>query len=182
MNSSCGNPKFTRRLNGSHVDSRTSRSGGLAVGSRGHLRTTVDVDILITEQGLRRFRERCLGHGYLEKFAGSKGVRDVETGVPIDFLVAGEYPGDGLPKSVSFPDPSSVPSGQEPYRVLDLRTLIELKLASGLSAPDRLIDLADVLALIRANRLGQDFAADLDASVREKYEELWRAAQRPADY
>jgi len=60
-----------------------------------------------------------------------------------------------------------------------VRTLIELKLASGMSAVDRLQDLADVLALIRANDLAESFGEALDASVRDKYRELWIAAQRP---
>jgi hypothetical protein len=65
-------------------------------------------------------------------------------------------------------------------RVLDLRTLIELKLASGISAPDRLQDLADVMALVRANRLPVAFAANLDPSVRDKFTELWHAANTPS--
>jgi hypothetical protein len=157
-------------------------AGGLAVGLRGHLRVTVDVDILITAEGLTRFKECWLGRGYVEKFSGSKGLRDTETGVPIDFLIAGEFPGDGRPKPISFPDPASIPEVDAPYRFLDLRTLIELKLASGLSAPDRLVDLADVLALIRANGLPEAFSSSLDPSVREKYLELWRAAQVSSDY
>jgi hypothetical protein len=154
-------------------------AGGLAVGVRGHLRLTVDVDILITANGLAQFKADWLGHGYVEKLAGARGVRDAETGVPIDFLVAGEFPGDGLPKPVRFPDPATVPQSGGPYRVLDLRTLIELKLASGISTPDRLQDLADVLALIRANGLTASFADALDESVRPKYRELWTAAQQP---
>jgi len=157
-------------------------AGGLAVGLRGHLRVTVDVDILITNEGLKRFKDLWLGRGYVEKFPGSKGLRDTETGVPIDFLIAGEFPGDGRPKPVRFPDPASIPQVDAPYRLLDLRTLVELKLASGLSAPDRLVDLADVLALIRANGLPEAFADTLDPYVRQKYLELWRAAQSSSDY
>jgi len=157
-------------------------AGGLAVGLRGHLRLTVDVDILITAEALARFKESWLGRGYVEKFPGSRGVRDTESGVAIDFLVTGHYPGDGRPKPVSFPDPASIPRRDAPYRVLDLRTLIELKLASGMSAADRLLDLADVLSLIRANALSEEFSQSLDSSVREKYLELWRAAQLPSDF
>lgn len=152
-------------------------AGGLAVGVRGHVRVTVDVDLLITADGLAQFKARWLGRGYVEQFPGSRGVRDMQTNVPIDFMIAGEFPGDGRPKSVQFPDPASIPRSEGPYRVLDLRTLIELKLASGLSAPDRLQDLADVLALVRANDLPASFGDVLDPSVREKYEELWQAAQ-----
>lgn len=157
-------------------------AGGLAVGLRGHLRVTVDVDLLITAEGLERFKKRWLGRGYVEKFQGSRGVKDADTGVGVDFLIAGQYPGDGRPKPVCFPPPASIPRAEEPYRILDLRTLIELKLASGQSAPDRLVDLADVVALIRANRLSEDYADSLDASVREKYVELWHAAQIRSDY
>ncbi len=95
--------------------------------------------------------------------------------------VTGEFPGDGRPKSIRFPDPRWVPKADGPYRVLDLRTLIELKLAAGLSAPDRLQDLADVLSLVRANSLSESFADSLDPSVGEKYRELWTAAQNPSD-
>jgi hypothetical protein len=63
--------------------------------------------------------------------------------------------------------------------LLPLPTLIELKLASGMSAPHRLKDLADVIELVRALSLAKDLGSSLDASVRGKYEELWDAAQTP---
>jgi hypothetical protein len=154
-------------------------AGALAVGARGHLRLTVDVDLVVTDDGLRRFLEHRLGRGYVEKFPGSHSVRDVETGVHIDFLRAGDYPGDGRPKAVRFPDPAQVPPDASGLRILDLRTLIELKLASGITAPDRLQDLADVVALVRANQLTADFGASLDPLVRDKFAELWQAAQSP---
>jgi hypothetical protein len=37
------------------------------------------------------------------------------------------------------------------------------------------------VALVRANALGADFDAQLDASVRGKYAELWRVAQTRRD-
>jgi hypothetical protein len=167
--------RLARRLSDLDVD--FALAGGLAVGVRGHLRVTVDVDILTTKEGLTRFKDRWLGRGYVEKFAGSKGLRDAETGVSIDFLLTGEYPGDGNPKPVQFPHPTSILREADGYRVLDLRTLLELKLASGLSAPDRLQDFADVIALIRANSLGEEYSATLSEYVRDKYSELWKAAQ-----
>ncbi len=171
--------QLARRLRELDID--FALAGGLAVGVRGHLRVTVDVDILTTKEGLSRFKDHWLGRGYVEKFSGSKGVKDVETGVSIDFLLAGEYPGDGKPKPVQFPDPASIPREEEGHAVLDLRTLVELKLASGLSAPDRLQDFADVIALIRVNALGQDYAAALSDYVRDKYVELWKAAQTKSE-
>lgn len=154
-------------------------AGGLAVGVRGHLRLTVDVAILIAADGLALFKARWLGRGHAERMPGGRGVRDTETGVSVDFLIAGEFPGDGRPKPVRFPNPALLPRSETSPRVLDLRTLIELKLASGMSSPDRLQDLADVLSLVRANRLAESFADTLDDSVREKFRELWNAAQHP---
>jgi len=172
--------RLARRLEELHIE--FALAGGLAVGVRGHLRLTVDIDILITAAGLARFKEVWLGRGYVEKFAGSRGVKDAETGVSVDFLVSGGFPGDGRPKPVRFPDPASIPLGDEPYRVVDLRTLIELKLASGMSSPDRLVDLADVISLVRANGLSREFADSLDPSVQEKFRELWLAAQTKSEY
>jgi hypothetical protein len=60
---------------------------------------------------------------------------------------------------------------------LPLPRLVELKLASGTSAPHRLKDLADVLELVRASELPRTLADELDASVRAKFLELWDAAQ-----
>jgi hypothetical protein len=62
-------------------------------------------------------------------------------------------------------------------RVIALDRLIELKLASGLSAPHRLRDLADVQDLIVRLDLPLSLAETLDASVRAKYAELWKQAQ-----
>lgn len=46
-----------------------------------------------------------------------------------------------------------------------------------MSAPHRLKDLADVLETIRATGCPRSLGEALDASVREKYFELWQAAQ-----
>jgi hypothetical protein len=54
---------------------------------------------------------------------------------------------------------------------------VELKLASGMSAPHRLKDLADVLELVRVATLPVDLADQLNPYVRDKYRELWQAAQ-----
>jgi hypothetical protein len=66
-------------------------------------------------------------------------------------------------------------------RLLPLERLVELKLASGMSAPHRLRDLADVLELIRICDLPADFETRLDASVREKFRELRDAANAARD-
>jgi len=153
----------------------------MATSNHGYRRVTEDVDVLLTREGLDRFKQRWLGRGYVEKFAGSRGLRDTEHGVPIDVVVTGDYPGDGRPKPVVFPDPAEHARRGSRVRLLPLHTLIELKLASGMSAPHRLRDLADVLELIRIAGLPLELAADLDESVREKYRELWHAARESHD-
>lgn len=156
-------------------------AGAMALNHYGYRRVTVDVDVLLTRDGLDRLKHDMLGRGYVEKFPGSKGLRDTEHNVAIDVLLAGDYPGDGKPKPVRFPDPASVAIRGEHGAFLPLETLIELKLASGMSAPHRLKDLADVLELIRAAGLPAALADRLDPSVRAKYTELWSAAQTRDD-
>ena len=151
--------------------------GAMALNEYGYRRVTVHVDILLTREGLAALKTEVLGRGYVEKFPGSRGLRDTEHGVPIDVLLAGEYPGDGQPKAVRFPDPAEVAVRGARVALLPLPTLVELKLASGISAPHRLRDLANVLELIRVTGLPAAFGADLDPSVRDKYRELWQAAQ-----
>ena len=83
----------------------------MALNAYGYPRVTNDVDVLLTPAGLEAFKENHLGLGYVQKFPGSKGLRDTENGVPIDFVLAGDFPGDGLPKPVAFPDPPRPRSG-----------------------------------------------------------------------
>jgi hypothetical protein len=153
--------------------------GALALNEWGYRRATVDVDVLLTPDGLRALKAAVVGRGYLEKFPGSRGLRDVDAGVGVDVVLAGDFPGDGKPKAVAFPDPAKAAVRGHRVALLPLETLIELKLASGMSAPHRLKDLADVLELIRVLALPLEKAKELDASVRARYEELWQAAQAP---
>jgi len=152
--------------------------GGLAVGEFGYARATTDVDVLMTRDGLAAFRERCLGLGYLPAFAGAmKSFRDTGTGIRIEVLTTGEFPGDGKPKPVAFPDPAAVAIEGEDFRFIRLESLLELKLASGLTAPHRLRDLADVQDLIVVAKLSRDLVSALDPSVRDEYLRLWEIAQ-----
>ncbi|MHB8420760.1 MAG: hypothetical protein ACYDCL_22020 [Myxococcales bacterium] len=154
-------------------------AGAMALNEYGYQRVTTDVDVLLTSEGLAKLKHAVLGHGYLEKFPGSRGLRDTEHGVNVHVLLAGEYPGDGKPKPVAFPDPASIARKVDRGSFLPLPVLVELKLASGLSAPHRLKDLADVLELVRAAHLPESLAEQLHDSVRAKYLELWQAAQTP---
>lgn len=93
----------------------------------------------------------------------------------IEFLVSGQFPGDGKPKPVAFPDPTQVAIEKDGIKYLALPALIELKLASGMSNPARLRDLADVMELVRLLGLPKDFAQQLAPYVRDKYSEIWRS-------
>jgi len=150
--------------------------GGLAVMAHGHLRSTTDVDLLMTAEGLKRFKERWLGLGWVDVFNGSKNMRDAVNNVKVEILLTGDYPGDGLPKPVAFPDPARVSINLGGIATLDLPTLIELKLASAMTAPDRLGDYADVISLIRANRLPRSFDKKINRWVRKAFAEMWQRA------
>src|SRR3989454_6238641 len=151
--------------------------GAMALNEYGYRRVTVAGELLLTREGVEAFKRAHLGRGYLEKFPGSRGMPDTENGVDIDVVLAGEYPGDGKPKPVAFPDPATAAIEGARVRLLPLPKLIELRLASGMSAPHRLRDLADVLEIIRIQQLPEDFAVRLDPFVRDKFRELWQAAQ-----
>jgi hypothetical protein len=151
--------------------------GAMALNEFGYRRVTVDVDVLLTPESLAAFKANNLGRGYVEKFPGSRGLRDPEHGVDIDIILAGSFPGDGKPKPVVFPDPAETAERGARVALLPLPRLIELKLASGMTAPHRLKDLADVIELVRALHLPEGLAAELNPYVREKALELWRAAQ-----
>jgi hypothetical protein len=155
--------------------------GAMALNEFGYQRMTSDVDVLLTADGLAAFKRATLGRGYVERFAGSRGLRDTEHGVDIDVVLAGDFPGDGKPKPVAFPDPAAEAERGARVALLPLPRLIELKLASGLTAPHRLRDLADVQELIRVRQLPRDLGDALDGFVRDKYKELWDAVAGSAD-
>ncbi len=167
--------KITRRLDELHIP--YALVGAMAMFFHGYRRFTDDVDLLVTPEGLKAVHEHLEGLGYVPPFAGSKHLRDAETGVRIEFLVTGGYPGDGKPKPVRFPDPNEAGVEVAGVRCLRLPALIDLKLASGMTNPGRLADLGDVQNMIRELHLPKELAEQLDPSVRDKYLELWQGLQ-----
>lgn len=155
--------------------------GGMAMFAHGFRRFTEDVDLLVTRESMDRILAELEGLGYLKPYATTRSkLRDTSTGVQIEFLITGAFPGDGKPKPVSFPDPKNVSVEMDGIRYLGLPTLLELKLASGMTGGvNRLKDLADVVALIKVLRLPESVAGQLNPFVREKFVELWRGAQAP---
>jgi hypothetical protein len=152
-------------------------AGGMAVVAHGYRRTTDNVGLLVTEDGLKTVHQRLDGLGYVPLFPGGRNLRDTQTGVRIEFLITGQFPGDGKPKPVAFPDPQAAAVEMDQVSYLRLAALIELKLASGMSNPGRLKDLSDVQEIVRRRKLPESFAEQLNPYVREKYAELWRSVQ-----
>ena len=77
-----------------------------------------------------------------------------------------------------MPEPTSASVEIGGIQIVTLEKLIELKLASGMTAPHRLKDLADVQELIKFRNLQKDFAERLDPYVRHKFLELWESVEK----
>jgi hypothetical protein len=153
--------------------------GAVALLAYGYPRFTEDIDLVLTPEGLEAFHQRLIGIGYLPAFQGArKKFRSTREGVSIKVLTSGDYPGDGQPKPVSFPVPADASTEVEGVRIVTLEKLVELKLASGMTAPDRLKDLADVQELIKIRGLTSDFAGGLNPYVREHFLNLLRAVEQ----
>jgi Nucleotidyl transferase of unknown function (DUF2204) len=150
--------------------------GAVALIAHGYKRFTEDIDLVLTQAGLDAFHGELIGIGYAPAFPGArKKIRSTHDGINIDIITSGEYPGDGKPKPVAIPRPDEASTEIDGIRIVTLDKLIELKLASGMTAPDRLRDLADVQELIKIKKLDAQYANRLDPYVREKYLELWNA-------
>jgi hypothetical protein len=168
--------RITRRLRAEDISYAVI--GAMALAAHGFRRFTEDVDLLTTPRGLDSIHQRLVGRGYARD--AMKKLRDTETGVSVKFFTSGEYPGDGKPKPVRFPDPREASIECEGYSVITLPKLVELKVASG-STPGRLKDLADVQELIKVVKLPRDLGEQLDPSVRAEYYRMWDAAQNGYD-
>ena len=156
--------------------------GGMAMFAHGFRRFTEDVDLLVTPEGMQRVREELEGLGYVQPAGTSTKLRDTDTKVKIVFLITGGFPGDGKPKPVSFPDPAAVAVDIDGIQYLGLPTLVELKIASGITGGvGRLKDLGDVVELIRTLQLPETFVDKLNPYVREKYLELWHGLRDTPD-
>jgi hypothetical protein len=153
--------------------------GAVALLAHGYPRFTEDIDLVLTPEGLAVFHQELVGRGYVPAFSGArKKLRSTRDGVSIEVMTTGEYPGDGKPKPVSIPDPSSASTEIDGVSFVTFERLIELKLASGMTAPHRLKDLADVQELIKLRGLDSDFAEHLHPYVREQYLKLYAAVAK----
>ena len=155
--------------------------GAVALNQHGYRRFTEDIDLLLSKEGLEQFRQKLVGLGYRPAFEGAKKkFRTTDENIPVEIITSGEFPGDGLPKPVVFPEPAEFAVVIDGVKTVSLEKLIELKLTSGMTAGDRLKDLADVQEMIKLKALDETFAEKLDLFVREKYIELWKSVRSVA--
>ena len=148
----------------------------VALNQHGYRRFTEDIDLLLTKEGLEKFRTELVGKGYRPAFEGAtKKFRTTQENVTVEIITSGDFPGDGKPKPVVFPNPNENTTEIDGIKTLTLEKLVELKVASGMTAPHRLKDLADVQELIKIKSLSAEFAEKLNPFVREKFLELQKA-------
>src|ERR1044071_7631751 len=70
--------------------------GAVALTAHGYARFTEDIDLVLTREGLEAFHRGLMGLGYVPAFEGArKRIRAPRGGVPVEVIVAGDYPGDG---------------------------------------------------------------------------------------
>lgn len=157
--------------------------GAIALMAHGYRRFTEDIDLVVTPEGLEVFHRELIGLGYVPAFPeATRKFKSTRDGASIEVLTSGEYPGDGKPKPVRIPEPSTASTEIDGIQIVTFEKLVELKLASGMTAAHRLKDLADVQELIKTRALEPSFAAKLDPYVREKFLELCETVrQSPND-
>lgn len=147
--------------------------GGLALNAYNYPRQTVDVDVILTEEGFKRFAARGSAQ-YRRTARLPRRFIDVQTNVAVDVLIAGQLAGRvEKNSSVRFPDPSEAVVQAE-LRTVSLARLIELKLVTW-----RYKDWGDVVELIRRNGLTENFADSLDPIVHTPFRECFDQAVDP---
>lgn len=153
-------------------------TGDLALFQHGLRRFAEEINLLVGRECLKRIHEVLLARGYAPPQPQSKHLRDSALGVRIEFATTGDYPGDGRPTPVTYPDPGTASVAVHGIRYIKLKELLALKLASGMANAGCLKDLADVQELLKRVELPLGFAAHLPPHVQEKYVELWQQVRK----
>lgn len=148
-----------------------SLCGGVAVCLHGYQRNTTDVDVIINSNDSSAVKALLLA----ESFQWNEELKEFQSpsGVPVQFLIAGERAGKG--SEVKIPEPVGELNVEEleGLSVVRLSRLIEMKLASGLGSVRRTHrDFADVVELIAIRKLDSSFARYLHKSLRPTFREL----------
>ena len=96
---------IARRLTDLGID--YAIAGALCLAAHGVVRATEDVDVLITREGLEAFKRQWLGRGYVECSAGRQGRAGHDARGEDRLPHRRDFPGDGKPKPVRFPEPGT---------------------------------------------------------------------------
>ena len=167
--------RLARRLNKAGIP--YAIMGAMAVNAHGAERTTKDIDVLLTPEGLERFRQEFVGEEYEPVEGRPRRFVERQSGVTVDCLITGRYPGTGKPGPLAFPDPTEASQEIEKIRVLTLPQLIQLKLAAR-----RYYDFGDVVFLIRTHDLDEAFLEQLHPSVHRDFIECLEEKRREDEY
>jgi hypothetical protein len=152
-------------------------AGGMAVNAHGHERMTKDVDVLLTPDGFAEFQRLFVPKFYQPVPGRKRRFMDKINQRTVDILVTGLFPGLGQPGPIAFPDPTTVCERIQDVEVINLVTLIELKLAAR-----RHQDFADVVNLIAVHNLDESFCQRLHRSVRQDFIECLEEKRREDEY
>jgi hypothetical protein len=138
--------------------------GSLAVRIHNYVRFGPDIDILVSRKTFPKIKQFLIGNGYSYRPGSTQHLYCEFLGgkIPLDIYVEGEKRGDGLP----LPDPRASRIKRLGRWYASLPLLITLKI--------RADDLGDVCQMIEGNELGEDFAANFELDVREKFLEILR--------
>jgi len=168
--------EFLRKSSGSNIEKTLLKAvgvlagagiphlvcGGFAVQEHGYPRFTQDVDLIVPDVGLA-YDTLCMA-GFLEEPGAI--VADPDTMVHIDLLPGGQILDVG---PLSLPLPATV--SEEP-QLLTIEALIDSKLSAYAGRGiDRAKDYADVVELMKANRLPRDLG--VAEGVRDLYHRMW---------
>jgi hypothetical protein len=151
--------------------------GGMAVNAHGYRRTTDDLDVLVTAEGLAEFKKRFVPKKYGTIPQRPRRFTDAANQVLVDFLVAGMFPGSGKPGPIAYPDPAVVGETLGNAQVVNLPALIQLKLAAR-----RYQDFADVVALIRVHDLDETILNHLHPTMKNDFIECLEEKRREDEY
>ena len=146
-------------------------TGAMAMAEYGFRRPVLRIELLLTEDGLDRFRNEWNAEQYRAMPKRPRSVRDLKHRLTIDIVMAGESPTAGPAQAVKFPDPTLAASHDTKFSLLPLLRLLELKLAANTSD-----DLEDVVWMIRCADLGKDLRLLAHRSVRKAHTAAWKRA------
>src|SRR5262249_5732923 len=131
----------------------------------------------LTPKGFEQFKEELAAKFYRRVDGRPRRFVEKQSGVTLDVLVTGLYPGRGRPGPIAFPDPEQASQEIEKCRVLTLPHFVQLKLAAG-----RHYDLGDVVFLIRVHDLDEAFLEHLHPSVHPDFIECLEEKRREDEY